>query len=157
MNYLRLIGLGLSLLLCSLHTLAQEKIPVNEPDYNKPRLFNNLPASISIDSKSLASLLTDDVVVGSEVTLQVNNLQTPFTGKVVSATSKYENKVKSVIIRLNKFNGATLTLSSSTNPDGTASFVGRIVSFQHGDAYELQRKGEQYILTKKTFNEMVTE
>lgn len=157
MNYLRSIGVVLSLLLCSLYSVAQEKIPANEPDYNKPRLFTNLPAAISIDSKSLTDLLTDDVTAGKEVTLFVNNLQSPFTGKVVSATSKYENKVKSVIIRLNKYSGATLTLSSSTNPDGTVSFAGRIVSFQHGDAYVLQKKGEQYFLIQKTFNEMVNE
>ena len=157
MNHLRLMGIALSLLLCSTYISAQEKIPLNEPDNNRPRLFTNLPTSFSVDAKALSALFSDDVTVGKEVRLSLVNYESPFIGKVVSATSKYENSVKSVVIRLSNFNGAALTLSSSTNPDGTVSFAGRIVSFKHGDTYELQQKGGLYMLTKKSFNELVIE
>ena len=94
---------------------------------------------------------------GKEINIPVSNGFQSFAGKIVSTTSKYENSVKSVVIRLTNYNGAAFTLSSSTNPDCTASYVGRIVSFQHGDAYELTKRGDVYVMTKKTINEMILE
>ncbi|MBS1633816.1 MAG: hypothetical protein JST10_14725, partial [Bacteroidetes bacterium] len=35
-----------------------EKIPLNEPDYNKPKVFQNLPDTIPVEASSLASLFS---------------------------------------------------------------------------------------------------
>src|SRR6476660_7548746 len=43
-------------------TQAQEKpIPVNEPNYNKPKLFQNLPERIPVDIPTLESLFSSDL------------------------------------------------------------------------------------------------
>jgi hypothetical protein len=68
-----------------------------------------------------------------------------------------ENNIHSVVIRSRNFNGATLTLSSSAQPNGTVKFTGRIISFQHGDLYELQNQNNQYILIKKNFYDLINE
>src|SRR4029078_13589983 len=42
-------------------TQAQEKpIPINEPNYNKPKLFQNLPERITVDISTLESIFSAD-------------------------------------------------------------------------------------------------
>jgi len=65
--------------------------------------------------------------------------------------------MRSVVVRLSDFKGATLTLSSFTHPDGTVTYSGRIISFQHADLFELQYQNEQYFLIKKNYYELVNE
>lgn len=152
MKNLKLIGAVLSILLCSMYASAQERMVYREADPGKEQLFAQLPSTIDIASKKLNDVLQK--TEGNDVSIELSNGQPAFSGKIVSVTSKYENRLKTVVIRLN--NGATFTLSSSTNPDGTASYVGRIISFQYGDTYELRKKDDQYIFIKKSFSEMVT-
>jgi hypothetical protein len=72
-------------------------------------------------------------------------------------SSKYNNTLRSVVVRSTNFNGATLTLSSSTTTDGAATYTGRIISFQHGDLFVLQKENEEYYLVKKKYHELINE
>jgi hypothetical protein len=138
-------------------SFAQTKAPLNEPDLNKPKLFANLPDQITIDVTQLKSLVTNNQT-GKDVAITFADKKAPsFSGKVISDGSKSENNIQSVNIRLSNFNNAMLTLSSFTQPDGTVRYTGRIISFAAGDAYELQKKDDQYILVKKNYNEIVNE
>jgi hypothetical protein len=148
-------GICLSLLLICATASAQEKIPVNEPDLNKPRLFNTLPDKIPVHILDLQALVNTGT--GKEVSLTLEkNTSTGFTGKIVSSASKYNN-IRSVVIRSSNFNGATFTLSSSILANGTVKFTGRIISLQHGDLYELQEQDNQYILVKKNYHDLINE
>jgi hypothetical protein len=154
MKYLQLSGLCLLLSFICATTSAQNKIPVNEPDLNKPKLFANLPDKIPVDISSLQSLLNAEN--GKEVSLKLGqNTLNKFNGKVVSKVNT--DNIQSVVIRSGNFNGATFTLSSSTQPNGTVKFTGRIISFQHGDLYELQNQNDQYLLIKKNFYDLINE
>ena len=154
MKNLLLPGLCLILLLACGSGFAQNKIPVNEPDLNKPKLFTNLPDKIVITVTELQNLLTSEK--GKNVSLKLGvNANDDFDGQVVSRADN--NSLHSVVIRSAKFNGATLTLSSSAQPNGAVKFTGRIISFQHGDAYELQYQNDQYILIKKNFYDLINE
>lgn len=82
--------------------------------------------------------------------------KTNLEGSIISSTLKYNN-IRSVIVRSSNFNGATLTLSSSTQTNGTVKLTGRLLSMQHGDLYELQRVNEQYFLIKKNFYDVINE
>lgn len=149
-------GICLSLLLICATASAQEKIPVNEPDLNKPKLFNTLPDKIPVHILDLQALVNTSS--GKEISLTLEkNTSTGFDGKVVSAASKYSNNIRSVVIRSSNFNGATFTLSSSILANGTVKFTGRIISLQHGDLYELQEQGNQYILIKKNYHDLINE
>ena len=85
----------------------------------------------------------------------VNNLS--FQGVVSSVASKFDNTLNSVVIRSTNFPGAALSFSKITKEDGTYSYVGCIISFQHGDAYEINLENGQYYFIKKGFYDLVNE
>ena len=158
MNYLNLYGFSLSFIFCCATGFAQNRATINEPDYNKPTLFTNFPDKIPVDSNELKSLFSHTATKGKEVHVRFMDRKLPgFNGKIISATSKYNNTLHSVVVSSTRFNGATLTVSASTTTDGTVRYSGRIVSFQHGDLYVLQKEEEKYFLIKKKFHELVNE
>ncbi len=154
MKNLLLPGLCLLLLITCAKTSAQNKVPVNEPDQNKPKLFTNLPDKIPVDINELQSLVNAEN--GKTISFRFGQAASnSFNGQVVSRAD--DNTIHSVVIRSANFNGATLTLSSSAQPNGTVKFTGRIISLRHGDAYELQNQDDQYILIKKNFYDLINE
>ncbi|HOZ69175.1 MAG TPA: hypothetical protein PLU11_09155 [Chitinophagaceae bacterium] len=150
-------------MLCVVLTLSaivsnsqEQKIPLNEPDQNKPRLFSNLPDKIPVTLTNIDNILSAPVGRNSQFRLSEDNtLQ--FAGEVVSTASKYNNSIQSVVIRSDDFNGARLTISKITNPDGSIRYSGRIISFKHGDLYELENQDGQLVLVKKNYYELVNE
>jgi hypothetical protein len=154
MKYLLLPGTCLIALFISVSVSAQKPVPVNEPDQKKPKLFIELPDKIPVDITVLQSLINTET--GKTVSFRLGaNATKSFTGQVVSKTE--DQSIRSVVIRSGNYNGATLTLSSSAQPNGTVKFTGRIISFQHGDLYELQNQNDQYILVKKNFYDLINE
>ena len=156
MKYLQLLGTCLIALFALSHVSAsaQSSVPVNEPDLNKPKLFSNLPDKIPVDVNTLQGLINSDN--GKDISLRLGqDAMSNFDGKVISKTN--DNNIQSVVIRSGNFNGATLSLSSSTKPDGAVKFTGRIISFRHGDMYELENQNNQYILIKKNFYDVINE
>jgi hypothetical protein len=153
---LKLMGLGLSFIVLS--ASAQSTAPLNEPDLTKPSLFTALPEKITVSANELNTLFGTTTEMGRQVHIPFsdNNLSS-FDGKIVSTATKNENTVRSMVIRSSNFNGATLTLSSFTNPDGTVSYTGRIISFKHSDAFILQKLGDEYVLVKKKLTDLVNE
>ena len=158
MNYLKLPGIALLFILFCATAQAQQKSPLNEPDLKRPRLFTTLPDKIAIDTAELKALLTGEEETGKEVNLRFKDKRvSAFSGKIISAASKYQHSIRSVVIRSKNFNGATMSLSSTTNADGTVTYRGRIISFKHGDILELQKIDNEYFLVKKGFYELVNE
>lgn len=134
----------------------EQKIPLNEPDNNKPRLFTSLPDKIPVTITNIDNILSAPVGRNSQFRLSDDNtLQ--FAGEVVSTASKYNNTIQSVVIRSDIFNGARLTISKITNADGSIRYSGRIISFKHGDLYELENQDGQLVLVKKNYYELVNE
>ena len=128
--------------------------PVKEPDTNRPFLFRELPQQVNCRISDLESLL--DYSIGVHVNIQIaDNLH--FQGIVSSVATKYENKVKSVVVRSSNFNGASLTFSKIIKEDGSTYFTGRIISFQHADAYEIVFAKGQYSFVKKGFYDLVND
>ncbi len=157
MKNIRTILLYAGIMLCSFTSFGQEqKVPVNEPDQNKPKLFSNLPDKISVSTEKINALVTSPVGRTSSFRLDESS-DFQFEGEVVSVTSKYNNSIQSVVIRSGNFNGARLTISKITNTDGSISYSGRIISFKHGDLYELQNQEGQLVLVKKNYYELVNE
>jgi hypothetical protein len=127
--------------------------PVREPDMNRPTLFQNLPEKISCHISDLSALLQSET--GKAVSFSfINSIN--FQG-VVSSVASIDNKLQSVVIRSTNFPGAALSFSRITKEDGTISYAGRIISFQHGDAYEINIENGQYFFVKKGFYDLVNE
>ena len=143
----------LSLFFICLHSNAQTP-PVREPDMNRPTLFQNLPNKISCRINDLSALLESEI--GKPVSFPLGDNLT-FQGVVSSVASRFDNTLLSVVIRSTNFSGAALSFSRVTKEDGTYSYVGRIISFQHGDAYEISLENGQYYFIKKGFYDLVNE
>jgi len=152
MKHLSLSGLCLLSILFSTFLSAQEIIPVNEPNYRRALLFKSLPEKVTLEDAKLNSLL--NVTEGNIVKIEMGS--SAIEGKVISAVNKYNN-IRSVVIRSSNFNGATLTLSSSTRRDGTVKISGRLISIQHGDLYELEKQNDKYVLVKKNYYDLINE
>jgi hypothetical protein len=143
----------LSVFLVSIKLSAQNP-PVREPDMNRPSLFQNLPEKITCRINDLSALLQSEI--GRTVSFSFTE-NTVFQGVVSSVANKFENTLQSVVIRSTNFPGAALSFSKLTKEDGTISYVGRIISFQHGDAYEITMENGQYFFIKKGFYDLVNE
>ena len=158
MKYLNNSGLSLLFLLFNTAAFAQSKVPIPDSDQIKPSLFASFPDKIAVDINELKTVFSNLAAKGTNVAIKFADDKLPgFSGKIVSTASKYNNSIQSVVIRSTKFNGATLTLSSSTTTDGAASYSGRIISFQHDDLYVLQKENDKYYLIKKKYNELINE
>ena len=157
MKNLRTALLCASFALSTTGLLAQEKpVPVNEPNYNKPQLFSGQPDKIILNAEDLNELFS--APVGSPTSIKMSSdSRSLFEGEVISSGSKNQNKLQSMVIRSTNFNGARFSLSKIIRTDGSVTYTGRILSFQHGDAYVLQYLDGAYTLVKKNFYDLVNE
>ena len=162
MRNLKPLVAAILLSVSSVCSYSQDAAPISEPNYKKPQLFSALPDNIKVNIGYLKSLLAKSI--GDAVTSSLseeNSLASGssfvFSGQVISTANKYNNKMQSVVIRSANFNGAGLIFTQFTNEDGSIGYSGRIISFEHGDAYELQLIDGDYQFVKKKFHELVNE
>ena len=157
MKFLKTSALGVLLSVCMLQVAAQQdtkKLPISQYDYNKPKLFKDLPDRINVPLKDFDNVF--DFEVGKSVDLPfASNFQ--FTGTVVSKAEDVASNVKSIVIKSTNKIGATLALSRMINPDNTITYRGRIMSFKHGDAYEIANENGSYYLVKKGLYDLYEE
>ena len=153
MKHLQTCGIILLFALFSFTSFAQN-IPINEPNYSKPKLFQDLPERILIQVSALQSLLDNPISVTVNVQLADNF---PVQGHIVSYANKYNSAIQSVVIALTNRIGASFSLSKIKDTDGSVKYTGRIISMQHGDGFEISFEDGQYYLVKKTFNNMINE
>jgi hypothetical protein len=157
MKFLKTSALGVLLSVCMLQVAAQQdtkKLPVSQYDYNKPKLFKDLPDRINVPLKNFDNVF--DFEVGKSVDLPfASNFQ--FSGTVVSKAEDVASNVKSIVIKSTNKVGATLALSRMINPDNTITYRGRIMSFTHGDAYEIANENGSYYLVKKGLYDLYEE
>jgi len=156
MKNLRTAVLCACTVLCSVVSLAQNRIPINEPDYNKQKLFASLPEKIQVNAGDLENLFGSQVGRPANLKLSLD-ASVKFEGEVTSISQRTAEGQQNVVVRSTNFNGATFTVSRIANEDGTVSYRGRIISFQHGDCYILQDQNGQLSLVKKNFYDLVNE
>lgn len=133
--------------------LYAQPVPLREPDYNKPLMFQALPERLLINITNLENLLVNE---------SGNQVSFPFTpGQslqgVVTSVGRDDPRVESIMVRLTNFNGAGLFISKITRPDGSYYYNGRIISMGHGDAYEIIYEKGLYYFEKKGFYDMLNE
>lgn len=160
MKNLRTPVLCACITLCSLFSAAQtQKVIVNEPNYNKPRLFDNLPQVIPVSIDKLNDLLNAKTGVTINTMLSSDAKNTPFEGKVISASpqNNEDGSLQSVVITSSNYQGATLFISKVTDEEGKVKYNGRLMSFKHGDLYVLQQKDGGFVLVKKNYYDLVNE
>jgi hypothetical protein len=155
MKKLKSIALCVLLSVCFLHSGAQEqKIPINEPDLNKPKLFSDLPQKMNLNIGELKPLFRLQAGERISVRLADNFL---FEGRVVSKSGGTDPNIQSIVISSTNRLGATLTFSQTIMRDGSIGYVGRIMSRNNGDMLEIAKENGQYILQKKNLYDLMNE
>jgi hypothetical protein len=152
MKVLKTSAIGVLLTLFVLRVSAQGQIPLKDPDYNKPHLFDDLPQKMKLHMTDLEGLLNLSVGASVKVFL-ADNFQ--FKGTVVS-TAKGSETVRSVVVRSLDRKGATLTVTQTLN-DGAFKYRGRIISLENGDAFDIVKENDEYVLQKKNLYDIVSE
>lgn len=112
-------------LLCLSSTLGFSQVA-------KTEVFSQFPETINISKSELSQSLT--AAEGAAVTLRFADLV--ITGKVVANVQKYDN-LQSMVIRADGFSNALFHLSKVTNKDNSITYVGRILSEDASDGYEV--------------------
>ncbi|MFL5809643.1 MAG: hypothetical protein ACJ749_08980 [Flavisolibacter sp.] len=155
MKKLKASAFSVLLIVCFQYTEAQEqKIPFNEPNRNKPKLFNNLPQKMNLKISEVEPVLQQSIGTSVNLKLADNFL---FQGTVISKSDTPDESVKSIVIRSASMQGASFTFSKTKNQDGSFKYIGRIMSRNNGDAYEIKFENGQYILEKKNLYELIAE
>ena len=160
MKNLRTSFACLCMTLCSISAFAQkadpaDNIPLNQPDYNKPKLFSNLPDQIPVEPNDFTSLLSNKN--GNAVEYKFNNTMR-IEGEVISVSDAAEKQFSSVVVRSSNYPGAVMTITKVTDAaTGNISYTGRIISMKHGDLFELQQKDGKYIFVKRNFYDLINE
>jgi hypothetical protein len=154
MTLFKAFALGLLIALSSSSFAQEHKLPVNEPDYNKPRLFADLPPKMNLHVTALENVL--QLHVGTSVTLQVADAFV-FEGTIVSKSDAQDAGIKSIVIRSSNREGATFTFTRTNSSTGAPSYIGRILSRNNSDAYEIAFEKGQYVLQKKNLYDMINE
>ena len=159
MKNLRTLVLCACITFCGLFSAAQnQNFVLNEPDHNKPRIFDNLPGVLPVSIENLNSLINSKPGerINTSFSNDVRNI--PFEGNVFSAVSKYGDKVQTVMIKSTNYIGASLYISKVVMEDGSVKYNGRIMgSFQNGDIYVLRQNKGLLEFTKKNYYDVINE
>jgi hypothetical protein len=157
MKNLRTPVLSACFVLSNLVVSAQiQTTPVREPDYNKPKLFTALPDVIPVSINKLNSFLAAQKNASIATTLSADATTAPFEGNVVVSTDE-NGQYQRVAIKSTNYNGAILSISKRVLPDGSVAYASRLLSFQHGDAYVLEKQADGYAWVKKNFYDIINE
>jgi hypothetical protein len=154
MKTLRIIAICAALGLGFLHSGAQEKLPINQPNYNKPKVFDDLPGKMNLKVSDMESLF--DLSVGTLVTAKLTQ-NFHLKGTIVSKSGNSKSQVRSVVINSITRKGSVLTFTRITTEDGSFIYRGRILNKESIDAYDIVKEDDQYVLEKKNYYEMVRE
>ncbi|MDQ3683517.1 MAG: hypothetical protein M3352_10685 [Bacteroidota bacterium] len=143
----------LLLSICCIGAVAQIH-PSTKADYEKPAMFSDLPEKLNLNIPSLEAML--DLSAGQSIQVPLGR-SFILKGVIISKSDANDLNVKSVVIKSNNRKGATLTFTRSRKEDGSFSYLGRMLSYNHNDAYEIIFENGQYFLTKKKLLDIINE
>ena len=150
MRLLHLWGSILGMLCC---VCANCQIPpINQHPVEKPLLFQQLPEKIHCPLAVLEQIFS----ASTDSTVQINlGSQAKIEGTVIARVAVTKEQL-SMNIRCNNYQRALLNISRITKADGLFSYIGRIVSLQHGDVLLLwEDNGQYYFIRDKQLLTMV--
>lgn len=129
--------------------------PVNEPDYNKPALFAELPDTLRLPEAELQALFGRQPGEMAQLKMSASF---QFAGTIMGKTNLPGPDRVSMVLRSTNKPGAYLCLTRITLPGGNTEFRGRIISRAHIDCYDLVYRPETgYQFLKKNYYTLVSE
>lgn len=136
--------LSLMLLLCLLGAAGFAQVA-------KTKVFSQFPETVDISRSQLSKALTAEE--GATVTLHFSS-DLVITGTVVANVQKYDN-LQSMVIKSEAFANALFHLSKVTNKDNTVIYLGRILSEDAADGYEIKSETAGIYQLKKVLLETI--
>lgn len=133
---------------------VQGNSPVKEPDYNKPKMFADLPDVMELKITDL------ELLIGLPMGGNINSVLADgfsLKGVVVSRSGDATSDVRSVVIRLVNRPGSTFCISQVKTEGGQIKFIGRVMSMNNSDAFEIALVENKYVLRKKHLYDLVNE
>jgi hypothetical protein len=152
MKKLKAFALCVLLSIACIRSSAQTNIPINEPDYNKPKIFSDLPQQMVLQTAEADQLF--NLKAGDATKTQLTT-QLFINGTVISNGGS--KLVRTVVMKIPARNNAILTLTRTTAPDGVFTYTGRIMSRGNGDAYEIRKENGQFIFNKINLYDLINE
>jgi hypothetical protein len=152
MKDLKAVAFCVLLSIACIRLSAQANIPLNEPDYNKPKIFSDLPQTMVLQSAEADALFK--LRAGETAKAQLTS-QFFIDATVVSNGGNKSSKT--IILKIPARNNAILTLTRFSTPDGIVKYAGRIMSQGNGDAYEIKTENSQYIFNKINLYDLISE
>ena len=128
--------------------------PINEPDYNKPKLFKDVPERLNVRLHDFEKLL--DAPLGKSINIPLHGMAS-LNGHVVSKSELTDTKVQSVVVKLTNRKGANFTFTRILNDEGQFEYSGRIISREHGDCLEIDLDHGQYVFRKVDLHDLLAE
>ncbi len=120
----------------------------------KPKLFENLPASIAISENLLQSFFS---LNQNQETVLDFSAQFSFPCRVLSNEVKYAN-LQTVIVKSSIFGNAIFQVSRIVNDDRSISYAGRIINDKAFDGYVIKKlDGGAYQLQKYETDKVLDE
>lgn len=155
MKHLKTCAITALLALCYFAAPAQQtSFPLNEPDRNKPQVFANLPQRMNLQVADLEALLTKPVGAVVNVTLATG---LTLKGLVISKSNPADESVKSVVISNPSRRDARFTFTRLQKKNGEIKYLGRMMSHAAGDALELVKEDNHYVLVKTSYHDLINE
>jgi ABC-type transporter MlaC component len=143
--------------LCYVHTAAQQNqqpAVTEKSGYVKPRIFADLPSKLQLNVSMLENMLNDEV--GTRVSFALGQGY-QFQGLVVSKSDAIDKHTRTVVVKATNRQGVALTFTRHTNDDGTYTYSGRMLSFKHGDAFEIMEEAGHLVMVKKDQHDLLEE
>ncbi|HVE60820.1 MAG TPA: hypothetical protein VNA26_03325 [Chitinophagaceae bacterium] len=134
-------------------TTAAQISHSSKADYEKPALFSDLPEKLDANITALEALF--DLPAGQTIQIPFGRSFT-LQGIIMSKSEANDINVKSVVIKSINRKGATLTFTR-VRKNGNFSYIGRMLSYHHSDAFEIKLENGQYLLTKKKSLDIINE
>lgn len=116
----------------------------------KTEVFSQFSETINIAKSELSHSLM--AAEGDAITLRFAELV--ITGKVIANVQKYEN-LQSMVVKADGYANALFHLSKITNKDNSISYVGRILSDDAVDGYDIKADAAGNYQLKKVHQETI--
>lgn len=111
----------------------------------KSKIFQRMPSRFSVYATAMEKLFS--LQQNSKVVIPLDGTSF-FEGTVLEKVQQNE-QVTSINISSSNFDGALLTLSRRSIPGQPVTYIGRVVSMKHGDAFTMTMQGDEIVFTKQ--------
>jgi hypothetical protein len=149
----RLLIAGVMCYVLFFNTYAQHLPKQGNVIPEKRLLFGKLPEQFPITYSWL-----DKIFIGPDTgTVRIHVTGNSYFEGTISEKVQMNAHVTTINIKSSNYEGAMLSVSKIRYNDSTMKYIGRIISIQHGDMFELTQENDEVFFKKKKQSVVITE